>query len=363
MQSIFAQTSPANLSDARSMSFSDINALKNLDKNSEKGVRAVAEQFESLFLDMVLKSMREANKVMFKDTIFSSNETEMHQEMLDHQWAIHLSENRGVGLADMIERQLKRGADDAAPPSGEQVSAFNLPDRSRHFEPHVSAGIRLPVSSRVESTDPLTTDLIDEAPAGTVFEALQDQVKNVGVQVSGFRDAVFKGAEDFVTNLLPTIKQVVSETPFNALALIAQGALETGWGSKVIQRPEGGSSHNLFGVKAGANWQGDSVPIHTIEYESGKRVSKKDSFRAYENWESAIRDYIDFVGKSSRYATAVSNASDPERYAENLQKAGYATDPKYADKIKQIMQNELFRTLETSKTSESYRLPVSPEGR
>ena len=269
-----------DFSSARSMAFSDVNALKNLDQSSPEGVRAVAEQFESLFLDIVLKSMRKANDVLFEDNYLSSSETVMHQEMLDHQWAIHISENGGVGLAEMIEKQLG-GRQSHTPDSNQPSLLVRQTFHSSAVAPTIP--IEMP-SKAIEETADKSGELMDKNSTMT------DSIK---MQSFGFRNSMFEEAADFVSELSPVVKRVLNGTEFSSVALLAQSALETGWGNEVIHRPEGASSYNLFGIKAGSKWAGETVSIRSIEFEAGQRVDQLDKFRVYENWESAIRDYVD----------------------------------------------------------------------
>ena len=118
---------------------------------------------------------------------------------------------------------------------------------------------------------------------------------------------------------------------------MAQSALETGWGQQVIQAANGGSSHNLFGIKATGDWQGEAVQVRTMEFRHGRPSQEVAEFRRYENWEAAVRDYVKFLSGNDRYNTALQHAQDPERFADELQRAGYATDPAYARKLKSVM--------------------------
>jgi flagellar protein FlgJ len=277
--------------------YSDIAGLEKLKTDDPGALRAAAAQFESIFLDMWLKSMRDAGSVFSEGSYLSSSEMDTHNEMLDHQWAVHIAESGGIGLRDVIVQQLSK---DAAPSDASAIAE--------------------PVAISRSATAP------------------------VSLRNNGFKDSAFSSVSEFVERLLPIVRDGVEAAGLSPVAVLAQAALETGWGRQVIHDAAGNSSHNLFGVKS-TGWDGESVPVATLEHEHGRFVQREDEFRAYPDWQQAVSDYVGILTGSPRYADAVAQdgpadgagPKDGARFADELQKAGYATDPQYATKIKQIM--------------------------
>jgi flagellar protein FlgJ len=333
-------------------SYSDVNRLSQIKTAGQDGIRAAAQQFESLFIDMVMTSMRQAGSAFADSDYTSSAATKMQQEMLDHQWAVHIAENGGVGLADVIVRQLsgtvgptnrpvlQRGASALAPASG-------VTEEAPVAAPQAASSIPTP------AWDGMAPEWSLGAPAS--FDALQANVLSAGQPVPppdtivrsdagdltvtsmGTKDNAFEGPSDFIDKVLPILKTALAASGLNPLAVLAQGALETGWGAHVIHTAAGDSSHNLFNIKATSNWEGPSVEVSTVEFRGGVPVRQNDRFRAYESVESAVRDYISVLKGDSRYSRAIDVAQDPARFADELQKAGYATDPHYAAKILRVL--------------------------
>ena len=276
--------------------YTDISALSGAVPKGEAGLEAAATQFESVFLDMWLQSMRAAGEVFSEGSYLSSDATNMHQEMLDHQLAVHLADAGGIGLKEVIIAQLSPPVDANLPVTGA------LPDRKTFAS-----------SDRVADG-----------------EGLAALTRN------GYKAAGFESLEAFVDTVLPAVQEALSAMAFYPIGVVAQAALETGWGSRMIHRADGEQSHNLFGVKS-HDWDGERVRVATLEHEFGQFVERSDEFRAYPNWQGAVTDYVKFLQENPRYEQALVSAEDPHKFADELQRAGYATDPGYAQKIKQII--------------------------
>jgi len=232
------------------------------DANDPATLREVARQFESIFTKMMLNSMREAS---FGDPIFGSDQGDMYQGMMDDQLAVQLSQGRGLGLADMLIRQLSQGgaagaATQAAEAGGEQVT----PEQQRKF----------------------------------------------------------------VEDMLPHATAAARELGVDPRAIIAQAALETGWGSS---KP--GDSHNYFGIKAGESWRGARVDAATTEFVDGLPRGEQAQFRAYGSVAENMADYVRVLRDNPRYAAALDTGTDVRAFATALQRGGYATDPQYASKL------------------------------
>lgn len=289
-------------------------AYADVAKQADTDIEAAAKQFESLFVNMMLKSMRAATASLTEDNYLSSKHVELHQEMLDQQYATELAGAGGIGLAEVIVRQM------GGAPRAPSTEVNPLPTRQV-----MSAEF----AARVRSAN-------DEAVPQTRASDVLEHAVEVKPQTRPERSALFESAEDFIKSVGGAIKDAVNGTPFHPVAILAQAALETGWGKHVPQG-EQGSSHNLFGIKADARWSGPSVELNTQEFLQGRMVTISDAFRAYESVAEGVRDYVRFISESDRYAEAEAVAQEPKRYADALVEAGYATDPAYADKLKALI--------------------------
>jgi flagellar protein FlgJ len=155
---------------------------------------------------------------------------------------------------------------------------------------------------------------------------------------------------DFVEQLWPWAKEAAEKLGLPTKALLAQAALETGWGRHIMGQADGSSAKNLFGIKASRGWSGNKTHVHTLEYEQGTAVRKKDSFRAYATFRDSFNDYVDFLHSNPRYSRALDSTGDARSYFIELQQAGYATDPRYAEKITAVMEGpEMQRALQRLK--------------
>ncbi|MCP4324047.1 MAG: flagellar assembly peptidoglycan hydrolase FlgJ, partial [Alteromonadales bacterium] len=143
----------------------------------------------------------------------------------------------------------------------------------------------------------------------------------------------FNEPQDFVTALIEPAQKVQQTLGVPFEVVIAQAALETGWGQKMIKAQDGGSSNNLFNIKADSRWAGDKITKETLEFEQGAMVKKSEPFRTYQSLTDSVDDYINFLSTSERYQDALQQSGNVEHFLQGLQKAGYATDPQYADKI------------------------------
>ena len=272
--------------------------------NSEDTLREVAGQFEALFIQMMLKSMRDAG---LGEGLLDSEHTKTYQAMFDKQISIDLSKRQGLGLAEMMVRQLSRaGAEngEAQPDAVPQSPTFQTLVRP-------AAGVRPAVRTSA-------------APAA-----------NTGWSADS--------PQAFVTQLWPHAERTARSLNIAPEALIAQAALETGWGKHVMTRPDGHSSFNLFGIKADARWTGDRVTSETIEFRDGLMRKERATFRAYASLAEGLADYADFLQSNPRYREALNKAGDAAGFAQALAAAGYATDPEYALKINQILSGDPLR--------------------
>ena len=263
--------------------------------NDPHTLREVARQFESIFTKMMLDSMRKAS---FGDPMFGSDQVDMYQGMMDDQLAVQLSQGRGIGLADMLIRQLSQGARGAG------------------------AGAVVP----------------DKDDAGTSGSATPEQ------------------KQKFIDEMLPHATAAARALGVDARAIVAQAALETGWGTSQ-PADAGGQSHNYFGIKAGASWRGASVGADTTEFSAGVAGTEQARFRAYGSLAENVADYVRVL-REPRYAAALGTGSDVHAFATALQRGGYATDPGYADKLMSVYRQIAAADVKSFKSADGSPIPA-----
>jgi flagellar protein FlgJ len=251
--------------------YTDINglaALKN-NPNSPQAISAVAQQVEALFLQMMLKSMRDASAAVEN----GSNEMGMYQDMFDKQVALSISQHSDLGVARILKRQL--------------------------------SGKAAPAAAKAGSPGPIA--------------------------------ALAQTPGEFVNKVMPSIRRAASTLGLNPMALLAQTALETGWGKRMPRNADGSSSYNLFGIKAGEGWAGGRAIADSMEVSNGVAAPKRTAFRAYGSIEQSVNDFAELLKNSPRYREAIAAGGDAKSYFDAIGKSGYATDPEYADKLNQIL--------------------------
>jgi peptidoglycan hydrolase FlgJ len=269
-----------------------VNALKLESKQATpEALKKAAQQFEALFMNMMLKSMREASP---QDGMFDSEQTRTYTSMLDQQLSQKLA-SRGIGLADVLVRQLSStlGAGNPVP---EMQAATPGPE---------PAGAATPT------------------PTSTPTPGSGEVAKQV---------------QDFTQRLMPHAAEASAATGIPAQFMLGQAALESGWGKSEIRGADGQQSFNLFGVKAGGNWKGRSVDVATTEYVDGKPQRVVAAFRAYDSYADAFRDYANLLRANPRYQNVIAQGQDAAGFAQGLQRAGYATDPDYARKLMSVIR-------------------------
>lgn len=280
-------------------------------KNDPETLRKVAGQFEALFIQMMLKSMRDAS---LGEGLMDSEHVKTYQSMFDQQIALDLSKRSSLGLADMMVRQLspKGSVPEAEPDTG-----------------------RMPVGSLTAVTPQLVMPAARPRPAETSASENLER---------GSADEWRPDTpEHFVKQLWPHAQRAADELGTAPELLIAQAALETGWGQHVIRGQDGRSSFNLFGIKADASWQGARVSTETVEFRDGLMRRERAPFRAYTSLEESFSDYVSFLKTNPRYQRALDQAGDAPAFAQALSEAGYATDPAYHGKIERIMDSARLR--------------------
>ncbi|QJQ21794.1 flagellar assembly peptidoglycan hydrolase FlgJ [Pseudomonas sp. SK] len=355
---------------ADSGAYTDLNRLSSLkhgDRDSDANVRKVAQEFESLFISEMLKASRKASDVLADDNPMNTETVKQYRDMYDQQLAVSMSrEGGGIGLQDVLVRQLSKNKGAPANTSPFPRIEGNAPTLwgNKVAEPvHVAqanAGRndvaalnsrRLALPSRV--TDRLLAGIVPSAAttnnAAVPARDGQQVAKTFAVPDNGLRilgravaqpplapKKAFADSDEFVATMLPMAEQAAKRIGIDPRYLVAQAALETGWGKSVMRNSDGSSSHNLFGIKASGNWQGDSARAITSEFRDGQFVKETAAFRSYDSYQDSFHDLVSLLQNNSRYQDAVKAADKPEQFVQELQKAGYATDPNYASKISQI---------------------------
>lgn len=391
------QIEPSNYLD-----LSDLDKLRQQAKSADGQKTALlkaAQQFEAIFTKMLLTTMRQANEAFEDpDNPFNSQSTKFYEQMHDDQLAQELSSSGSLGLAEIIVQQLSPEGTNVTPAGlwrpdplaqgalGKTIASDNPGfsigqdnvglafDRHTFTSPRAKPGLAidgnnpLPVSTSTRSASEELADTASTAlptalayqqvaernskfspagqshepaisghaatPAGQANELSEAEQRAVRQQ----QDSWFANAEQFVAGIWQKSQAVAKQLQLNPAVLIAQAALETGWGSKVVRDSQGNNSFNLFNIKADSQWSGPKTSKLTLEYEQGVAVQKRAAFRRYDSVEQSLADYQNFLNKP-RYAKALANAEKPEQYLQELQNAGYATDPNYANKIMTILRS------------------------
>ena len=339
----------SNFEQARnSLELTGLNAIRQKSKESDgdskkEALQEAAQQFEAIFMKMLLKSMRKAQEVLESDSPFNSESTKFYRDMHDQQMAVELSSNGALGLSELIVRQLGGENGNFTPSSVlrndgnlEQVKALAKQSKlSANTTTLNTADVnnRNPFSlssSSTKNTEPSTglTGGLTRIP----FVASEKPVEKTQQSVN-FSTPSFTAPKDFVTALTEPAKTVQEKLGVPFQVIIAQAALETGWGQKIIKDQQGGSSNNLFNIKADSSWSGEHIKKESLEFENGAMVKRTAPFRAYQSLSDSFNDYADFLSGNDRYQDALQNSSNVEHFLHGLQKAGYATDPEYANKI------------------------------
>ncbi|MGM0676975.1 flagellar assembly peptidoglycan hydrolase FlgJ [Ectothiorhodospira marina] len=308
---------------ANSFNYTDMAGLGELrgrvQSQSPEAADEVARQFEALFIQMMIKSMREAAPA---EGLLNSQQTRMFEGMFDQQVALDMAQGQGIGLREQVARQL----------SGPEARRDD--DRALEMPTHRVPALRAAIEAAVAA--PTASLQREDAPG--VGSATSDQGTEMAAPAGGDQPWMPQSPQEFIRDVWPHAREAAAELGVAPEVLVAQSALETGWGQHVIRHGDGRSSHNLFGIKADSRWQGDRATVQTLEYVQDLPQLQRAQFRSYGSVAESFEDYVDFLRSNPRYRHALEAAGDPEQYVRGLQDAGYATDPGYADKILNIMQ-------------------------
>lgn len=331
-------------------SYNDLNALQSIkygDRADASRLDAVAQQFESMFVSMMLKGMRSANAAFGEDNPLNSSNVRFYQEMYDSELAVSLSQAKGIGIAEVVKRQLAghfNAEGNTAPDPLKTAQSIAAYERKNFGNPYALAEAISRVDGLVQDVEKelASKQALGAAQANSLtdsgLEANSGLVRNDKNALANFD---FSTPEAYIESLLPIAKKVEQQSGIDARIMLAQSALETGWGQHQIMKADGQPSHNLFGIKAHNHWQGDQAEILTTEYRGGVAMKERAAFRSYDSYEDSFKDYATFLQSNQRYEQAMDHRDDPKAFANALQASGYATDPEYGAKIGRILDQYL----------------------
>lgn len=295
--------------------FKGLNALHHeVNTNPEIAKKEVAEQFESLLVQMLMKSMRDANQALAADPNVDQ-QSAIYHDLLDKQLSLVMAHS-GTGLAQVIENSLDKSQTMRTAPT-----ALNI-----------DSSVNNPVAAAENVKDIEVIEAIKKA----------DFIEPVNLPET---KPHFDSTADFVNTLWSSAKEAAALLGTDPKFLLAQAALETNWGKSILPMLTGQSTNNLFNIKADKNWDASSTQINAIEYEDGVMVKNKSKFRAYDSYKDSFTDYVQFLKNNGRYQEALKHASNPQQFAQHLQKANYATDTNYSEKIMQIYSSKRLNDL------------------
>jgi peptidoglycan hydrolase FlgJ len=280
-------------------------------RNDPSAVSEAAVQFEALFIGMMLDSARSAN---FGGGMLDSAETQQYMQLMDRQVALEMARHGGLGFGKMLMQQLAPGTQ---PRPGGAVPASPAGAATPAPAANLVTGADIAAADVSQTESAEFPPALGPSPSALALDKTEDPPS---------------AADDFVAKLLPEAKAAAAALGVEPRVLLAQAALETGWGSTTPQHADGAPANNLFGIKAGSAWSGARTTQWTLEHQNGVTERKRADFRAYPTTSASFTDYVNLISNTPRYADALANAGNPVSYAHAVSAAGYATDPAYADK-------------------------------
>lgn len=304
-----------------------------LQKDPKAGIHKAAQEFESMFLQIVLKNMR---ATVSQDGLMDSEETRFYTGMLDQQMAQDLSKTGKLGFARMLENQFNRALAGGSTQDLPAASDGGLSPASKTL----LENIQKMRDSAIPSTVPVSP-VSQAVPTGNV-DAGAVQSVSTSLSGRGANSLTVGNPTDFVNQVWPHAVEASRMTGIPPQFMVAQAALETGWGKRELVNADGSPSFNLFGVKASKSWAGPVAQSETTEFVNGQEVRTTASFRAYTSYAEAFQDYANLLRTNPRYG-AVIGSQDGTEFANRLQQAGYATDPQYAQKLSRIINGPTLR--------------------
>ncbi len=313
-------------SDLNVFDLQSLRRFTNSTSSKDASLKEASEQFEGIFIRQLLASMRKVNDLFKEDNLFDSSTSDFYQGMWDDQIATSLSsqQKNSSSISSLMMQQLSNGQSQKKQSFVDMASTVNTSIKT--------PGVINPVSKIIVDSKLETKPLADDLKLKSSIEQVQEPES-------------FSTREQFIEFLYPLAKQAAEKIGGSAKALLAQAALETGWGKHIINDSKQVSSKNLFNIKDKADWNGEVAYKKTVEFDGEQFNLEQAGFRVYQNFKESFDDFVKFLSASNRYQDVVKNASNPEKYFNELQRSGYATDPEYATKIQKIFKSELLQNI------------------
>ena len=317
-------TLPLNSANDLAVDAKSLGQLKAVAKqNSPEALKESAKQFEALFINMMLKSMRDATP---DGGLFASHDRPIYTSMLDQQLSQNLAQ-KGMGLADMLVAQLVK-----ADPSLAADTSTLTAGKGTNFVP-------LNLSADLSHPSPKIAVYKKAALSNVPSDSIKVKDNESDEIIRAARSySASSTANNFTTQMQAHAQQAEQTTGIPSAFILAQAAIESGWGKREISLADGSSSHNVFGIKADSQWKGPVAEVTTTEYVDGTPHKVQAKFRAYDSHAEAFQDYAQFLANNPRYKHVLANSQTAQEFAQGLQQAGYATDPAYADKLIKVIQ-------------------------
>lgn len=356
-----------NLQFEQASIYSDLGSLDAIRKQGltdESGaIKKAAKEFEAFFMNMMLKSMRQASVVVGDNSLTGSEAEKMFTGMMDEQLSVNLSQQGHLGIADLMISQLSgqsKTENNDTDKNVKELSYYREFPVSRITNNSFSA-VKQEQNKTISSMAEISADRIKSTPVVALKNqtikpkaaAANIEIKNIIATIKETvkpeKKSLFAEVTDFVSTLLPLAKQAAEKLSVDPRLLIAQAALETGWGKFIMHDESGNPGFNLFGIKTGKNWSGESININTLEVEDQQFKKINASFRKYQNFSESFDDYVSFLKQNPRYQKVLDSANDAKEYVKQLQVSGYATDPDYANKIMRIFREAVLHSVNPGK--------------
>ena len=344
-------------------------------KNDPQALKEISKKFEGMFVQQMLKSMREANEVFAEGDMLQSDEGKFHQEMLDQQMVLNLTSGRGIGLATSMYQQMQKMYGKApAPEKLDGIGGLNgksdgILDEKLNIKP-IAEPVLKPLAkdtssvkdaslvsdtSLVKDTSLTKDTSLAKETSSTVAPTVisRTAVSNSAIKAAvnnASKAAAKKTPEEFIAALMPFAEKAAAELHVNIDVILAQAALETGWGKHMLHDGKGNSSFNVFNIKKSAAWDGKTVGVSSVEFKEGVATVERSHFRHYESYTHSFSDYVNMLKNNPRYQSVLAAGNDSKGYADALEKAGYATDPKYAQKLKSLLNSDVIRSAVDART-------------
>lgn len=331
-------------------SVGDLKRLAREKPNAPETLRAAAKQFEAMLMQMMMKSMRQTS---LGPGLGESDQTKTYQSLLDQQMALNMAHSKNNGLSEALYRQLGglNGKAPVADPGATEVvggeAAVPTFDMARVIRHPANAAVparneAAAAVGRSAAMHPPGVQALDQAGQTALDNAQIGAAARQAKEIAAGKGGSTR-AREFVNQIWPHAEEASRRTGIPPQFMVAQAALETGWGEKIVRHADGRSSYNLFNIKVGSSWQGESVGRKVKEYQGNTPHTEAARFRSYGSYAEAFRDYANLLSRSERYADVLGQRT-PDGFARSLQKAGFATDPMYADKITRIIGGKTLRS-------------------